>query len=378
MFIQQGCGAGSLFSAVEGTTQESDLLLVFGTVDTLAHPDCQLALKESARHATVIGASTDLTISNDNCACTLVWTHIHWEDTLLHCATAPIPTPEASEQAGLQLAKALSPHRPRYVLLLSEGVFVNGSALSRGVQQGLGEEILITGGLANDGTRFRETFIISKGEVLSRHAVAVGFVGDNFQVTSGAIGGWKPFGPTRQVTRSLGNIVYEFDGKPALPLYERYLGEEAKDLPASGLFYPIELTTKDGKGTGIVRTLLQIDREQQALIFAGEVPQGIYARLMHARFDNLVSGAVTAGTEASDKIQAPADLAILISCIGRKLVLGTRVCREVEAVRQTLGPKPVFCGFYSNGEISPYVPTAKCELHNQTMTITLFKEHSCK
>ncbi len=277
---------------------------------------------------------------------------------------------------GLQLAQALSPHNPHYVLILSEGIFVNGSALAQGLQEGLGPEVLITGGLANDGARFQETFIVSEGKALPKHAVAVGFRGENLQVSASATGGWKPFGPLRQVTRSEGNIVYEFDGKPALPLYECYLGEEAKDLPASGLLYPIELTYPEGKGVGLVRTLLQIDRQQQALIFAGEVPQGSFVRLMTARFDDLISAGGNTAKEAIANLPNSPDFAILISCIGRKFLLGTRVLCEVDGVRKILGPHPVFCGFYSNGEISPYAPTAKCELHNQTMTLTLFREAS--
>ncbi len=378
MHLHQACCPACLPQALQGGTAETDLLLVFGSVHALKDPEWEKTLKESARHATVVGASTDCTISNDNCGCDLVWTHIRFRTSHLHWAMEPIPTPEDSEKAGAQLAKALSPFNPHYVFLLSDGLFVNGSALVRGVQQGLGADVLVTGGLANDGARFQETFILANGEVHTKHAVAVGFSGKNLQVSSAAIGGWKPFGPVRQVTRAEGNTVYEFDGEPALPLYERYLGEEAKDLPASGLLYPIELTTPSGEGIGLARTLLQIDRQNHALIFAGEVPQGSFARLMHARFDDLISGAGSSAMEASSTHSEPPDLAILISCIGRKFLLGTRVQREVDAVRQVLGPKPLLCGFYSNGEISPYTPTARCELHNQTMTLTLLWESPCK
>jgi hypothetical protein len=43
-------------------------------------------------------------------------------------------------------------------------------------------------------------------------------------------------------------------------------------------------------------------------------------------------------------------------------------------VRDVLGGAPVLAGFYSYGEISPFTPSAKCELHNQTMTITTLRE----
>jgi len=67
-------------------------------------------------------------------------------------------------------------------------------------------------------------------------------------------------------------------------------------------------------------------------------------------------------------------LAVLISCVGRKMVLGQRIEEEVEGVREVLGEQATITGFYSYGEISPFAPDAKCELHNQTMTITTFGE----
>jgi len=46
----------------------------------------------------------------------------------------------------------------------------------------------------------------------------------------------------------------------------------------------------------------------------------------------------------------------------------------VEGVREVMGDRCALTGFYSYGEISPFTPRAKCELHNQTMTITTFLE----
>ena len=111
------------------------------------------------------------------------------------------------------------------------------------------------------------------------------------------------------------------------------------------------------------------------MTFAGDVPEGSYARLMKANFDRLIDGAGGAATTSYQAIgSATPDLAVLISCVGRKLVLNQRIEEEVEAVRDILGERTVLTGFYSYGEISPFTPGAKCELHNQTMTITTFLE----
>ena len=111
------------------------------------------------------------------------------------------------------------------------------------------------------------------------------------------------------------------------------------------------------------------------MTFAGDMPEGVVSVLMKANFDRLVDGASGAAKAGRDSLGASAELAILISCIGRKLVLKERVEEETEAVRSMLGEDTVMAGFYSYGEICPVAPTEKqCRLHNQTMTITTLRE----
>jgi hypothetical protein len=127
--------------------------------------------------------------------------------------------------------------------------------------------------------------------------------------------------------------------------------------------------------TPVVRTILSVDEEEKSMTFAGDVPIGCYARFMKANFDRLIDGAVGAARTSHEAIgSGPVDLALLVSCVGRRLVLGQRVEEEVEGVREVLGGGAVLAGFYSYGEISPFTPSARCELHNQTMTITTLAE----
>jgi hypothetical protein len=151
------------------------------------------------------------------------------------------------------------------------------------------------------------------------------------------------------------------------------LGEHAAGLPASGLLFPLNLRT-ESDDTPVVRTILAIDEETQSLTFAGDIPEGSYVRLNEANFDRLIKGAEGAAEKTMLDTKSSPDLAILISCVGRKLVLKQMIEEEVESVKEVLGQNTTLCGFYSYGEISPFSKNAKCELHNQTMTITTFKE----
>jgi hypothetical protein len=202
----------------------------------------------------------------------------------------------------------------------------------------------------------------------------LGFYGGALRVGYASLGGWDAFGPERMVTKSEGNVLYELDGKSALQLYKTYLGEHAAGLPATGLLFPLSIR-QEGHPTPVVRTILSIDEDAQSMTFAGDVPEGAHAQLMKANFDRLIDGAHGAAEATHEAVGSSSpELAILISCVGRKLVLKQRVEEEVESVREVLGDSTMLAGFYSYGEISPFTPSAKCELHNQTMTITTFSE----
>jgi hypothetical protein len=148
------------------------------------------------------------------------------------------------------------------------------------------------------------------------------------------------------------------------------------DLSASGLLFPFAILADDRQETGLIRTLLGIDESKGSLTLAGDIPAEGYLKLMHASTEALIDGA-EAAAEAAQHMLSNTDrpaLALLVSCIGRKLVMGDRVDEEVEAVGAVFGPNCVLAGFYSNGEISPFIESTECKLHNQTMTITYLTE----
>ena len=274
--------------------------------------------------------------------------------------------------AGKRLAGLLPTEGLRAVFVLSDGIHVNGSELVRGLKDNLPPDVILTGGLAGDGSAFKATKVGADGDPVEGAIAAVGFYGDSLDIRHGSFGGWDPFGPERVVTRSEHNILYELDGEPALDLYKRYLGDEARNLPSSALLFPLKIRSLTDSRTDLVRTVVGIDDAAKAMIFAGDIPTGVSAQLMRGDFSHLINGAGRAARQAHGN--GSASLAILVSCIGRKLLLGQRVAEEVDAVSDILGSQCRTIGFYSYGEISPHDFTSSCELHNQTMTITVFSE----
>jgi hypothetical protein len=292
--------------------------------------------------------------------------------TTLRRAEAAVAVPTDSRPAGRELAGTLVAPGLRGVLVLSDGLGVNGTELLNGVKEVLPAEVVVTGGLAGDGDRFAATWVVAQGRPTAGVVSAIGVYGDRVRVGHGSRGGWDSFGVERKVTRSDGNVLYELDGEPALALYKRYLGDRAAGLPATALLFPLALCA-DGGG-GLVRTVLAVDEVNQSMTFAGDVPQGGRVQLMRANFDRLVEGAATAGRLARrGQDRGGGCLAVAISCVGRRLVLGERTEEEVEAVLDSLPAASSLVGFYSYGEISPSA-TGTCELHNQTMTLTTLVE----
>ncbi|MBU2510316.1 FIST C-terminal domain-containing protein [bacterium] len=305
---------------------------------------------------------------------TLVVTAVQFEHSRIKKAFVRLGESVDAFKAGSLIAESLDDKELKHVFILSDGLNVNGSMLVKGLLHSLPGHVMVTGGLSGDGDRFGETYVYWGDRPESNAIVAVGFYGSKLKVGYGSMGGWDSFGPERLITRSEGNVLFEFDGQSALDLYKRYLGDHAKGLPATGLLFPLSLREKDGKGEK-VRTILGINEEQQSLTFAGDVPEGAYGRLMKANFDRLIDGAIEAAKASYETIgSSEVELAVLISCVGRKMVLKQRIEEEVEGVREVLGRETVLAGFYSYGELSPFTSGESCALHNQTMTITTFSE----
>ncbi|MCE5212669.1 MAG: FIST C-terminal domain-containing protein [Deltaproteobacteria bacterium] len=357
---------------IQGKVQ---LVIMFAATEILKEKTFLQEAKKMYPGAHLFGCSTageicDTRVFDD----TIVATAIQFEKTEIAGAQIALSGSSSSFEAGKMLAQPIKKEGLRHVVVLSDGLSVNGSALVKGLTSALPAGVTSTGGLAGNGDHFEETYVFWD-DLPSRNTLAIlGLYGDSLKIGYGSMGGWDPFGPERVITKSKENLLYELDGQSALDIYKKYLGEHANGLPATGLLFPLSIRTKNGE-TGIVRTILAVNEEEKSMTFAGDIPEGAYARFMKANFERLIDGSSGAAVRCQEMTGADApDLAILISCVGRKLVLKQRVEEEVESDRDVLGGKTILTGFYSYGEISPFVQGAPCALHNQTMTITTLTE----
>jgi len=356
---------------------EQTLVLIFAAPEIL---NDLTPLKELAKHypkSKILGCSSAGEILGPNIMDKSIAVAVtQFEKTSLQIVKVAIDKTENSFSAGESIAHQLNKDDLRGILVLSDGLQVNGSELVKGLNTIGKENVIITGGLAGDGDRFKKTWIIFDGETYTDSIAAVGLYGESVQIGFASRGGWHIFGPERFITHSKGNILYELDGQPALKLYKEYLGERATGLPSTGLLFPLAIRKDESDKKHLVRTILGVDEKAQSLIFAGDMPTGYRAQLMRANFDRLIASAGKVGEVASTKIgiKNPGPvLAVAISCVGRRLLLGERTEEETESMLENLPLGTKQLGFYSYGELSPIV-AGTCDLHNQTMTLTTFSE----
>lgn len=354
------------------TDQTASLVTIFGDTDIFKDKKHYEYLKDRYPHANIIGCSSSGNIDGSEVSKSeLVVNAVSFTNAKTILESISFDQNADITLLATELAQKFDPLGLKHIFLLSDGLNVNGSELVKGFNAAT--NVQKTGGMAGDGARFLETYVIANAPPKQKTVAALGFYGDSLRIGSGCFAGWSEFGTQRVITKSDANILYELDGEPALDLYRRYLGEYADQLPNSGLRFPLSIKESD-EDEEVIRTLLAIDEEKKSITFAGDVPTGAKARLMKPDIDILIDGAAEAAHLANQNNYKEA-LGIVVSCIGRKIVMSQLIDEELEAVARELGENVTITGFYSYGEIAPFKgDLQKCQLHNQTMTLTVIYE----
>lgn len=350
-------------------------VLYFGPNDLIASVPFQDAMQQLAPQAAKLGCTTGTAICQSTLHDEQAFAVAGWLDSSsVKLASAEVCS-ETSLEAGAALAASLNRDDLAGVLVFCDSLNVDGMSLVQGLRENLKPGVVISGGLASDGSAFVHTIVGADCAPRAKLVGALGFYGRNLVMSQGCAHGWDNFGPPRRITKAAGLELFELDGSPALDLYERYLGSEAAELPASALRFPLLISNPDDPTEEVVRTVLGVDRTRRSMTFASPIPNGWNARLMRGAFDHLTEGARRAGELAAHGATPDGEgLALLVSCVGRRLVMGPDTADEVEAVAGALAQQMVLCGFYSHGEISTTSDEKRCGLHNQTMTIVTVQE----
>jgi len=352
----------------------ADIVFTFGDREAFIDPVPYNKLKELYPDAHIVGCTSSGNILGDKLSeAPMVASAVSFDSG--HVAVSVENFSKDDDQIAIsnKLISKLPKDGLKHVFILSDGLNINGSSLALGANEALEHKVPITGGLAGDDIDFEHTLVI--GDDVARHhrIVAVGFYGESLHVTNGCYGGWQEFGIHRKITKSKDNIVYEVDGEPALVLYKKYLGEYAEIISDSRLHFSFGIKENED-AIPVVRSVVAINEESQSLTFAGNVPEGSLARLMKTDVDGLIDGAEIAAKKVKEDNYKNA-LGLVVSCLGRKLVLKQLTDEEIEGVSTVLGDGVSLIGFYSYGELAPMSDEkVSCSLRNQTLTLTIIHE----
>ena len=353
---------------------KAQLVIVFGSGDLASATQNYEKIKSYYPNADIVSCSTAGEIIGDEVFDdTLIVTAIQFEKATIRSIKTSVHEHADSFETGKFLFNSLNAEDLTGLFIISDGTKINGSEIVNGLNLNNAKHIPITGGLAGDAAKFNKTVVGLNEAASEGNVVAIGFYGATLKIGHSSLGGWDEFGKERIITKSDKNVLYEIDGAVALDLYKEYLGPYADELPSSALLFPLSIRLENSD-RNLVRTILSVNESEKSMTFAGNLPEGSKVRFMKANFEKLISASATAAVNSFDKSKQSPDLAILISCVGRKLILQERTEDELIAAKKIFGNQTCITGFYSYGEISPLNPLTNCELHNQTMTITTFSE----
>ncbi len=299
------------------------LALVFGAAAQLDDPAPIAQLRELLPATRIVGASGAGAVSSmDVLDAAATMALVRFEHTDMDVVCQDVPTVDDSRASGRDIARRLVAREGlTAVYVLADGLLVNGPELVQGLNEVLPRGVSLAGGMAGDTVAFERTWTVVDGAPRQRHVTAVGFYGTRLQMQRGCRGGSVGFGPRRLVTRSAGNVVYELDGAPALQLYKDFLGDHASTLPGSASHFPLSVF-RTPQSEAVIRFVLGIDEAAQSITVAGDIPQGAHVQLSRANRDDLLEGAIQAASDATAGLESGPVLNLVVSCIGRRIVLG--------------------------------------------------------
>jgi hypothetical protein len=364
----------SVITTDEFVAEKADLVLAFAQRTLLNEVKPYDSLKALYPNAQIVICSSSGQISDEmvieqNIVCTA----ISFDKTTIKTIAIDFLLNDSIVDLGHKVKESLFSEDLKSIMVLSEGTLVNGTELINELIKQTQNDIPIFGGLAGDEFNFESTIVGLNSDATPGKIVAIGLYGQYIRFNYASEGGWGDFGPEREVTQSNKNVLYKIGDRFALDLYKEYLGKYADELPGSSLYFPLSMK-ETPQSAPVVRTILAIDEENKSMTFAGNIPEGSYVRLMKGNIDKLIDAASNAAYKIRKASPKQPSLAILVSCVGRRIVLDDRVEEELEVVKDIFGKDTILCGFYSYGEIAPTLQNIACELHNQTMTITTMYE----
>ena len=279
-------------------------------------------------------------------------------------------TSEIAAQIGRQGLAGFN--KPEF-LIISGGLTTDGDEIIEGIENACGKGTTIFGGLAADALKMQRTYVFTNGRITDNGLLALIFDGEKIDLNGLAIGGWRPVGMERTITRSRGNVLYAIDNEPALDFITRYSGIKTlvfDNALNSLLSSNFQLQLQRENKHPVMRTPMYANPDDHSIVFAASVPEGSRIRLCLLPGFEVIEESLSEFRQYK-KEQTEADAMLMFSCAGRQLSLGPFASEEINGVKD-IWDVPM-AGFFCFGEIGRVINGSN-EFHNMTCSLALLKE----
>lgn len=363
----------------------ADLLIVFSSV-SYDQKKVIDGVRSVSKDALLVGSSTAGEITNDGPAKKSVAIMAIKSDQIKFAVGSGTDIKKDARKAGQTAAEEVKRQLGdglKTFIMLTDTLSGNGSEVVRGVLDVLGQHFPVVGGGSGDDANYKQTFQYINDNVLTSSIVGLGLAGD-FKFSVGVKHGWVPISPPLKVTKAEGSIVHEIDNKPAIQMYEEYLGKERADqlketvLAKLALSYPLGMQM-EGSEELLLRAPFFVDK-QGSITCGGEVQQGAEVRLMVGGSKEAIEAAKTAAQKLIDQLDGKPKAVIIFNCHVRDKLFGPRAKEEINAIQEIIGKETPLIGFYTYAEQAPLegevrnLERCNSSFHNETVAMFALAE----
>jgi hypothetical protein len=267
--------------------------------------------------------------------------------------------------ASLQdIRKQLGKHKPKLFLVLSD-FQADGDILEETLQNSFHAPVI--GGLAGDDNAVKRSRIYVGDRVLNNSLAVLAFAGE-VRYSISMARAMKPIGRSGVVTGVKKNMVVSIDNVSARSFMERELGKPLMQSDVGQIVFRLERRRDGGQST--LRSIMPAEHlEDGSVKIFGSLHKGEVVQLCVTTPKDIADSTKNVGIGLKAKDIAAG---LVISCSGRKRMMGNRAGHEFEIWRKQWGNRLPVCGFASFGEIGPialgpqYSPTL---FHNMTSVL---------
>jgi len=355
---------------------EPDLILIFASFD-FENLSCSIQdISKKFKNAIITGCTSNGIINSKGVNNSVIAiTALKFTNSSVALYTINLsPDSCATFECGSKFINKIEQDNLKHIFLLSDQHLLIEQEFLDGMNANSDAAVSITGGLSSNSEFDDSKGLIINGKLDTNKAIAVAFYGESLKVGYHAVAGWNSYGSEHLVTNSSEKKILEIDDQPALDWYNSHFNEnDIKKIKNIGIKYPIKIRNSENTSP-VLRSPEHFDESDKSINLLSDISKGSYIRVMKADKDRVINGAENAAKKIIENYNHQHELAILISCKGRKLLLNGSTSEEVEAVVDQFPESTITTGFYSNGEISPFYKKTKCSYHNLTMCITTISE----